>query len=326
MQVGRAVACGNNPMKILSQGLQMLFRVGAVGGLSDGKLLEQFAASRDEAVFEALLVRHGPMVWGVCHRILRDPNDAEDAFQATFLVLARKASSIAHREMVANWLYAVAYKTAVRARAMAARRRVRERQAAEMPEPVARVDERPDDLLALLDQELSRLPATYRIPVVLCDLEGKTHKEAASQLGLPVGTLSSRLSRARAMLAKRLTRHGVSVSVGSLAVLMARDASATVPTMLISATAQAASSFAAGGASGVVVAPVLGLTNDVLKIMLASRLKITTLALLILAGAGIIWIGAGVVGAGQDKRPEAGKPAQVPPAKTESPAPVKWRI
>src|SRR5262249_49265095 len=122
---------GNSRMKVSSRDLQTLFEVGSVGGLSDGNLLARFVADRDEAAFEALLVRHGPLVWGVCRRILRDPNDAEDALQATFLVLARKAHSIARREMVANWLYAVAYKTAVRARAMTSRRRAREQQVAE---------------------------------------------------------------------------------------------------------------------------------------------------------------------------------------------------
>src|SRR5262249_22929983 len=153
-----------------------------------------------EAAFEALVVRHGPMVWGVCRRTLRDPNDAEDAFQATFLVLARKAPSIAHRELVANWLFAVARKTAVRARAMAFRRWSREQLVATMPEPEPTGDDRTNDLLALLDEEVSRLPRKYRAPVVLCELEGKTHQEAASQLGCPVGTVSSRLSRGRAML------------------------------------------------------------------------------------------------------------------------------
>ncbi len=317
---------GNSRMKVPNRDLETLFRIGAGGGLSDDKLLERFAADRDEAVFEALLVRHGPMVWGVCRRILRDPNDAEDAFQATFLVLARKASSIAHREMLANWLYAVAYKTAVRARAMAFRRRAREQQVAEMPEPEAGTDERRDDLLRLLDEELSRLPEKYRIPVVLCDLEGKKHKEAASQLGWPVGTVSSRLSRGRAMLAKRLARRGISLSVGSLAVCLAREAaSASLPTGLIGATAQAAGLFAVGKAAGVVPAEVANLTKEVLKMMLLSRLKVAIpLLLLALSCTGLIWNETGAVGAGQQRKAEAPKPALSPPEKAESPASPKW--
>ena len=183
-----------------------------------------------------------------------------------------------------------------------------------MPDPEAGTDERRDDLLALLDQELSRLPGKYRIPVVLCDLEGKTHREAASQLGWPVGTVSSRLSRARAMLAKRLARRGVSLSVGSLAVLLAREAtSAPMPTRLIGATARAASLFAAGGASGVVLAEVADLTREVLKMMLLSRLKVTALLLLVLAGTGLIWNGSGALGAGQQGKPEALKPGRSRP-------------
>ena len=226
---------------------------------------------REGAVFEAIVRRHGPMVWGVCRRVLRDHHDAEDAFQATFLVLARKAASVMPREKLGNWLYGVAYQTAMKARAMRAKRRVREGQVPDMPEPMAVPDDLRDDLAETLDQELSRLPEKYRIPIVLCDLEGMTHKEAASQLGWPIGTVSSRLSRARSMLAKRLSRRGVSLSVGSLAVLLAQEsASASMPTRLIGSTAQAASLFAAGGAvtAGVVSAEVAALTGEVLKIML----------------------------------------------------------
>src|SRR5262245_5867706 len=113
-------------MKVASRDLQTLFSVGTLGGLSDGRLLERFASHREEAAFEALVQRHGPMVWGVCRRILRDHHDAEDAFQATFLVLARKGHSIAHRELVANWLFGVAYQTAMKARSTRAKRRMRE--------------------------------------------------------------------------------------------------------------------------------------------------------------------------------------------------------
>src|SRR5579871_3855392 len=122
-------------MSVASRDLQALFSVGTFGGLPDGRLLERFAAHREEAAFESLIHRHGPMVWGVCRRILRDHHDAEDAFQATFLVLARKGHSIAHRELVANWLYGVAYQTARKARATRARRAKREGQVTDMPEP-----------------------------------------------------------------------------------------------------------------------------------------------------------------------------------------------
>ena len=312
-------------MNELSRNLQTIFEDGSISGLSDGELLGRFAASHDEAAFEALVVRHGPMVWGVCRRILRDPNDAEDAFQATFLVLARKASSIAHREMVANWLFAVAHKTAVRARAMAFRQWSKEQQVVAMPEPRSAADEQRDDLLALLDQELSRLPRKYRIPVVLCELEGKTHREAASQLGWPVGTVSSRLSRGRAMLSRRLARPGVSLSIGSLAVLLNRQAaSATVPARLIRATAQTATLFLAGGAPGLGLAKAFALTREVLRMMLVSKLKVATLVLLVLAGTGLILSASGAIGAGQERKPEAPKPLPIATAKAQAPASPKW--
>src|SRR4051794_9442977 len=147
----------------------MLLRGGA--GLTDGQLLEGFISRRDGAALEALVQRHGPMVWGVCRRVLRNEHDAEDAFQATFLVLVRKAASIASTELLANWLYGVAHRTALKARATAARRKGREKQVAEMPEPAVAEQHLWGDLQPLLDAELSRLPDKYRVVVVLCDLE-----------------------------------------------------------------------------------------------------------------------------------------------------------
>ncbi len=171
-------------------------------GLTDGQLLEAFVSQKDEATFAVLVRRHGPMVLGACRRVLGNPHDAEDAFQATFLVLVRKADSIVPREMVANWLYGVAYRTALKARTMLARQRGRERQVKEMPEPeTAEPDASWRELQTLLDQELRRLPDKYRVAVVLCDLEGQTGKETARQLGWPEGTVSSRLARGRSMLA-----------------------------------------------------------------------------------------------------------------------------
>jgi RNA polymerase sigma factor (sigma-70 family) len=184
-------------------------------GISDGKLLESFIIRRDEAAFGALVRRHGPMVLGVCRRVLRNAHDAEDAFQAAFLVLARKAASIRQRELLGNWLYGVAYRTALGAKAAAARRRFKERQVSEPAQREAAAEA--DvwlDVQPLLDQELSRLPDKYRVPVVLCDLEGRTRKEAARQLGIPEGTLSGRLTTARRRLAQRLTRQGVVLSGG----------------------------------------------------------------------------------------------------------------
>ena len=273
---------------------QTVFEARPAVGLSDGQLLDCFVAHGEGASLEALVRRHGQMVWGVCRRLLRDYHDAEDAFQAVFLVLARKAASIRPREQVGNWLYGVAYQTARKARATRAKRRMREGEAPGAPEPEAVPHVGRNDLAELLDHELRRLPDKYRTPVVLCELEGKTHGEAAEQLGWPVGTVSGRLSRARAMLAKRLNRRGLSLAGGALAVLLARGtASAGVPAPLLSSTVKAASLFAAGRAAGPISANAAALTKEVLKTMLLSRIKITTaitttaFLALALAGAGL---------------------------------------
>jgi RNA polymerase sigma factor (sigma-70 family) len=278
--------------------LHTLFNARAFAGLSDGQLLERFLARRDADALEALVRRHGPMVWGVCLRVLRDPHDAEDAFQATFLVLARRAASILPREKVGNWLYGVAYQTARKAKAVRAKRRVREVAAPDAPEPEAASDVPRSDLAELLDFELSRLPDKYRTALVLCELEGKTHADAAERLGWPIGTLSGRLSRARAMLARRLTRRGVLLAGGSLAVLLARSegaASAALPAPLLSSTARAAGLFAAGRAAtaGAVPSGAAALAGEVLKTMLFSKIRLTTaitaaaLLALTLVGAGL---------------------------------------
>ena len=190
------------------------------------------------------------MVWGVCRRVLANHHDAEDAFQATFLVFVRKAASIASPELLANWLYGVAHQTALKARATTAKRQARERQVTQMPEPAATEPDLWHDLQPLLDQELSRLPDKYRVAIVLCDLEGKTRKEAARQLGVPDGTLAARVARGRALLAKRLKRHGLAVSGGALAMVLAQSAaSAGVPAAVVSSTIKAAKLFAAGPAA-----------------------------------------------------------------------------
>src|SRR5687767_13032638 len=182
---------------------------------TDGQLLTDYLGVRDEAALAALVRRHAAMVWGVCRRVLRNHSDAEDAFQATFLVLVRRAASIASRELLANWLYGVAHQTAVKARATAAKKARREKQVTAMPEPAATGQDSWNDLLPILDQELSRLPEIYRAAVVLCELEGRTRKEAARQLGVPERTLAARVARGRALLAKRLSRRGVVLSAAA---------------------------------------------------------------------------------------------------------------
>jgi RNA polymerase sigma factor (sigma-70 family) len=169
----------------------VLLRDGA--GLTDGQLLDEFINRRDESALAALVQRHSPMVWGVCRRVLISHHDVEDAFQATFLVLVRKATSVKPKEMVANWLHGVAHRTALKARATISTRKGRERQVVEMPEPSVADPAQDDELLSVLDEELSRLPDIYRGVIVLCDLEGKTRKEVARQLGVPEGTVAGRL-------------------------------------------------------------------------------------------------------------------------------------
>jgi RNA polymerase sigma factor (sigma-70 family) len=262
-------------------------------GLSDGQLLDSYVRSREESAFAALVHRHGPMVWGVCRRVLRSHQDAEDAFQATFLVLVRKASAVVPREMVANWLYGVAHQTALKARTTTTKRQAREKQVHEMPERAVEQQALGDDLQPLLDQELSRLPDKYRAVIVLCDLQGKTRKEAARHFRLPEGTVASRLATARSMLAKRLARVGLALSGGALpAVLSQQGASASVPVSVASATIKAASLFAAGAAAapGVISGKAVALAEGVLQTLLLAKLKVAAGVLLVVAvlGAGAV--------------------------------------
>jgi RNA polymerase sigma factor (sigma-70 family) len=245
-------------------------------GPTDGQLLELFLARREEAAFEALLLRHGPMVLGVCQRVLRNVHDAEDAFQATFLVLARKAASIQPRERVGNWLYGVAYRTAMKARAMNAKRHTKEKQVRPAHQAGREAHE---ELLAQLDHELNRLPDKYRVPVVLCELEGRSRKEVARLLGMPEGTLSWRLAHAKKLLARKLSRYG---TVAVAALLAEGAASACLSPVLRASTAKAVLS------AGAVPAKVLALTEGVIKAMLLTKLKITvcSAALMVLAGIG----------------------------------------
>ncbi len=283
-------------------------------GLTDGQLLERYVRGREEAAFAALVRRHGPMVWGVVRRVLRGHQDAEDAFQATFLVLVRKAASVASRELVANWLYGVAYRTALKARATAARRQGREKQVTAMPEPPAGRQRLWDELEPLLDQELSRLPDKYRALLVLCDLEGKTRKEAARHFRVPEGTVASRLATARALLAKRLARHGLPATGAAIGVALAQNAaSAQVPAAVVGATILAGGFVAAGrtAATGVISARALTLAEGVLKTMLLTKLKIATAAL-----AAVVLLVTGA--AALSSRP----PAETPPEEPAKEKPV----
>jgi RNA polymerase sigma factor (sigma-70 family) len=219
----------------------------APAGESDERLLERFVRLGDPAAFEALVRRHGPMVLGVCRRALRDEHAAEDAFQTTFLVLVRRAAAIGEPRLLANWLYGVAFRVAHKARSAALRRAEHERQAAAMA-PADPLDELTrGELRSLLEGELYRLPEKYRAPLVLCYLEGKTHQEAARQLGWPVGSMSARLARGRELLRGRLAQRCRSLPAGAFGAMLARDFSARdVPAGLVDATVRAALARRAG--------------------------------------------------------------------------------
>lgn len=183
---------------------------------TDSQLLDKFVRDHDPGAFRSLVTRHGPAVLQVCRAVLQDAHEADDAFQATFLVLVRKAPSIQNPESLGGWLRGVAYRTATRARCRAARRRVIERTCAELPRNECIPDELTPDLRELVREELDRLPDTYRLPVTLCYLQGLTHQETAQRLGWPVGTVKVRLVRARRLLRERLDRRGVGLSVSFL--------------------------------------------------------------------------------------------------------------
>jgi RNA polymerase sigma factor (sigma-70 family) len=276
----------------------------------------------DAGLFEVLVRRHGPMVLGVCRRLLRDPHATEDAFQATFLVLLRKANTLRKRELLANWLYGVAYRTALKARTQAVRRSAHARPLIDMPAGESESDLVWKDLRPVLDEEVERLPAKYRMPVVLCYLEGKSFEEAARQLGWPAGTVSGRLARARQLLRTRLTRRGLGLSGGLLAMALSRTASATVPSQLRIATIRAALTLAAQHAetAGVLSTSVLTLMEGVLHAMFLTKVKILATGLLI---AAVISGGAGVVtyqklAAQSADQPEAIAAKAVAPTQRES--------
>src|SRR5262249_40639286 len=223
-----------------------LLKLGSAAFLTDGELLARFVASREQAAFEELMRRHGPMVLRVCQRVLQHVQDAEDAFQATFMVLTRKAGSVAKQESVASWLYGVAYRVALEARSLTAKRRAHETQRPEsvleekLPASIA-AEPTCQDLRRMLDDELQCLPEKYRSSVVLCYFEGKTPAEAAQQLHCQTEALQKRLERARVMLASRLTRRGVALSASGLAGLLAQEtATAAVPTTLATVIVRAA--------------------------------------------------------------------------------------
>jgi RNA polymerase sigma factor (sigma-70 family) len=286
--------------------------------LDDGELLQRFLNDRDEGAFQQLLRRHGPMVLATCRRILGDAHEAEDGFQATFLILARKGRSILKHGSLGTWLHRVAYHVAINARARAVRQLAREREVAQMASSKPETDPAGAELSRLLDEELRRLPDKYRAPLVLCYLEGKTHEEAARELHWPTGSMSRRLARGQQLLQQRLLRRGLVFSVTGLTVALNSQAShAAVPLALLDATTRAAVPVAAGkAAAGVASANVAALMEETVAAMSVAKIKVAVLVFLAVAlataGVAVAWPSRPEPAVVEDRRPESdwGEPVQ----------------
>ncbi len=273
--------------------LRYLRRVSDAEGTGDAQLLQRFVRQRDEAAFAELVDRHGPMVLGVRRRVLRDPHDAEDAFQATFLVLAHKARSISRPQALGGWLHCVARRTALRARLDRGRRRTQDSVLDDLPAAETTQDLAWHELRPALDEEVGRLPRKYREPVVLRHLQEKTYAEAAKDLGLAAGTVSSRLARARDLLRKRLVRRGLTLSSGLLVGLLSQRAlSAAVPGALRDATTGAVLRWATGRAllAGAATESVAALTAGVLRTMFLAKMRFL---LIVVLAVGVVAFGLG---------------------------------
>ncbi len=286
--------------------------------MSDEQLLARFLggdAETGEAAFRAIVVRHGPMVLGVCRHVLGRPHDAEDAFQATFLVLARKAGSIRDGRVLGRWLYEVGFRIAVRARANEKRRRTHERQGAEMSSPPTDNEAHSRDVRPILHEEVNRLPEKYRTPVVLCYLEGKTNEEVARLLGWPVGTVKGRLSRAREILRSRLSRRGVALSAALLLLSLGHDTATAdeAPALLIDRTVESGMRLARGrpAAPGAVSPGALRLMEEHMAASTTvALLSVTARVLLVAATLALVALGVGKVSGGDG--PSSNSPS--PPA------------
>ena len=305
--------------------LRTLYNIGTIGDLTDGQLLERFATDADEVAelaFSALVERHEAMVWRVCLAIVRDEHEAEDAFQATFLVLVRKARSLWVRDSLGPWLHQVACRTASCLRTTVIRRRKHERRCAERD--AARSVEvgtpRDPDRDAAVHEEVNRLPEKYRAPVVLCDLEGRTHQEAARFLGWPIGTVKSRQSQGRGLIRDRLVRRGLGLAVaGAVVESLRQTAVAAMPKEVSRSTVNAAMQQSARLLTGFgVSAHVLTLTQGVLRAMLWIRLRFLAVATL---AVGIASGGASVyVRGSQEPAPKDGQPVPKRPTTTTAQA------
>jgi RNA polymerase sigma factor (sigma-70 family) len=296
----------------LGQQVERLWGLGTGSGLSDAELLERFNGTKSpvsDQAFEVLVERHGPMVLGVCRHILRRPQDADDAFQATFLVLVRKARSIRVGTSLAPWLYAVAHRTALRARARSSHHGLPDAQVPDATSLPPASEAMLRDVRSMLHDELNRLPEKYRTPIVLCHLEGKSHEEAARMLAWPVGTVSGRLSRGRQLLKDRLERRGLASSTGLLATPFLGEAMPVPPSGLVDTTLKAVLGV---GTAHSLSRSVLILTQGVLSAMLLNRLRTGAIVLMTMgtvAGAVAVmprWLPA-APGNGQEPAPPSQK-------------------
>jgi RNA polymerase sigma factor (sigma-70 family) len=256
-----------------------------LGDTPDAQLLQCFATQQDIDAFAAFVQRHGPVVFGVCRRVLSNPEDAEDAFQAAFLVLVRKAHAITRPDLLGNWLYGVAFRTALEAKTQATRRRAREKQVVELDAPGPAPDPTLADLRTVLDEEIARLPLKYRVAFVLCHVESRTNEEAARLLSCPKGTILSRLAWARERLRLRLTRRGLALSGAALATLLVTDAlTAAVPQTLTDATLPFALNHLASS-------NITALAEGVIRALFLRKIN---LAVAVLLAIGLLGIGAGL--------------------------------
>jgi RNA polymerase sigma factor (sigma-70 family) len=299
--------------------LRAIIDGGTVAGLTDGQLLERFAAHRGveaELAFTALVMRHGPLVFGVCQSLLRNPHDAEDAFQATFMVLARKAGSIRQPDRLGPWLHGVAHRTARGLKKKNARRTFHEAEAAVYSDGANRSNRAGQHAYALANQEaiealhreIERLPARYKTAIVLCDLQGLTHEEAARRLGCRVGTISSQVSRARERLRRRLDRRGLAYPGGIVAAAIDSTKPSVLPNVLVGSTVKNVMSLSTGLAAGSVPVSIVSLSQGVLRSMLFAKIGLIAATLVGLGAAATgVGVGVGVVG-------RAPQPAPQPPA------------
>ncbi|HTU91970.1 MAG TPA: efflux RND transporter periplasmic adaptor subunit [Gemmataceae bacterium] len=279
-------------------------------GASDAELLERYVRCRDEAAFELLLWRHGAMVFNVCRRILPREQDAEDAFQATFLAFVRKAGSISRRGSVAAWLYKVAYRIALAAKARAQKTAAREKPDSETLAAAIAPEPSWAELRPILDEEVNRLPERLRRPIVLCYLEGKSNEEAARQLGCPAGTIYSRLARGGEMLRRCLQRRGVTLSVAALTAALAAHVVEAMPAAaLLATTLRSALLFAAGQTANGVSVKAAALAEGVLRTMFVTKLKLMALMVLVVSVAAGVWT------YGRTAAPQAEAKAENPPPK-----------